>query len=194
MEQNKKDFDLLKVSFLTGIAFIIGGFFRTFLALTLAREENFLLIFIAIWIGFLVEAVFGIAVLAWLLRSVYPFRKLWLAGIGAFAAGILIPALLINQFFVTLLILPGFLIGLFFSIFIKERSGQRGLIFSVTLGFLLCQILIYSVGYDKEWMLWMYENVGVNSVGILMDIIMNMIIGVSVAIGVGVMVRSLNKS
>lgn len=189
MEQNKKELHLLKVSFLTGVAFIIGGFFRTFLELTLAREENYFFIFVAIWIGYLVEALFGISVLAWLLRRVYPYKKLWLAGMGAFAAGILIPALLINQFFVILLILPGFLIGLFFSMFLNEPSGRRGLILSITLGFLLCQVLVFSVRNDMDWTLWLYDNVGANSVKVLMDIIMNMIIGVSVAVGIGLMVR-----
>lgn len=193
MDQNKKEFSLLKVVLLTGLAFVIGGFFRTFLELTLAREGKFLLIFIAIWIGFLVEAVVGITVLASILRGVYPFKKLWMAGVGAFAAGILVPALIINQFFVILLILPGFLIGLFFSMFLNERSGRIGLILSITLGFLLCQILIYSASNDMDWMIWIYNNIGENSVKILMDIVMNFIIGVSVAVGIGFMVRKLDN-
>lgn len=99
------------------------------------------MIFMAIWLGFLVEASIGIAALAWLLKGVYPFRKLWLAGTGAFAAGVLFPALLINQFCFTLLVFPGFLIGLFFSKYLHERSGRDFLVLSITLGFLVCQVL-----------------------------------------------------
>lgn len=160
MDQNKKEFSMLKVVLLTGLAFVVGGFLRTFLELTLTREENFLLIFIAIWIGFLVEAAVGISVLASLLRKVYLVKKLWIAGVGAFAAGILIPALLMNQFFMAFLIFPRFLIGLFFSMFLNERSGRTGLIASITLGFILCQLLIYSARNDMDWMIWLYNNIG----------------------------------
>ena len=193
MEEDKIKLNLLKISLLTGIGFAVGGLFRTFLELTLASEENFLLIFIAIWIGFIVEAVIGLTVLAKLLRAVYPFKKLWLAGVGAFAVGILIPALLLNQFFIILLILPGFLIGLFFTMFLKEPLGRKGLILSITLGFLLCQVLVFTIRNDMGWVLWLYDNAGDNSLKVLIDIVMNMIIGISVAIGVGFMVRGLEK-
>ncbi|MGB4587660.1 MAG: hypothetical protein WBI17_00295 [Clostridiaceae bacterium] len=184
MEINKIKPNLIKLSLLTGIGFVVGGFFRTFLELTLADQENFLLIFIAIWLGFLVEAMIGMWVLASLLRRVYPFKKLWVAGVGAFAAGIFLPALFINQFFVALLILPGFLTGVFFSIFLGAQKGRATLIFSITLGFVLCQILIFSVGNDMSFTRWLYDNAGENSVKIIVDIIMNMIVGISVSIGV----------
>lgn len=184
MEINKIKPNLIKLSLLTGIGFVVGGFFRTFLELTLADQENFLLIFIAIWLGFLVEAMIGMWVLASLLRRVYPFKKLWVAGVGAFAAGIFLPALFINQFFVALLILPGFLTGVFFSIFLGAQKGRATLIFSITLGFVLCQILIFSVGNDMSFTRWLYDNAGENSVKIIVDIIMNMMIGISVSIGV----------
>lgn len=184
METNIFKLNLLKLSLLTGIGFIFGGFFRTFLELTLASHENFLLIFIAIWLGFVVEAMIGMSVLAALLRSTYPFKKLWLAGVGAFAAGIFLPALFINQFFVALLILPGFLTGLFFTIFLREPKGKTALILSLTLGFIICQIMVFSVHNDANWTMWLYENVGENSVMIIVDMVMNMIIGISVSIGV----------
>lgn len=184
METNIIKPNLLNLSLLTGIGFVVGGFFRTFLELTLASQENFLLIFIAIWLGFLVEAMIGMSVLAGLLRNVYSFKKLWLAGVGAFAAGIMLPALFINQFFVALLILPGFLTGLFFSIFLGDRKGRTTLILSITLGFILCQIMVFSVHNDANWTMWMYENIGENSVMILVDMVMNMIIGISVSIGI----------
>ena len=184
MKTNKFKLNLLKMSLLTGIGFVVGGFFRTFLELTLANQENFLLIFIAIWLGFVVEAMIGMWVLAALLGSIYPFKKLWLAGVGAFAAGIFLPALLINQFFVALLILPGFLTGLFFSIFLREPKGKTTLILSITLGFIICQIMVFSVQNDMAWTRWLYENAGVSSVKIIIDMVMNMIIGSSVSIGV----------
>jgi hypothetical protein len=184
METNKIKSSLFKLSLLTGIGFIVGGFFRTFLELTLTSQENFLLIFIAIWFGFVVEGIIGMWVLAALLRCIYPFKKLWLAGVGAFAAGIFLPALFINQFFVALLILPGFLTGLFFSIFLRELKGRTTLILSITLGFIICQILVFSVRNDMAWTMWLYENAGENSVKILVDMVMNLIIGISVSIGI----------
>jgi len=184
MEIKKIKPSLLKLSMLTGIGFVVGGFFRTFLELTLASQENFLLIFIAIWIGFVVEAMVGMWVLAALLRSTYSFKKLWSAGVGAFTAGVLLPALFINQFFVALLILPGFLTGVVFSVFLGEGKGRTTLIFSITLGFIICQVLVFSVRNDMAWTMWLYENAGENSVKIIVDIIMNMIIGISVSMGI----------
>lgn len=184
METYKIKPNLFKLSLLTGIGFVVGGFFRTFLEVTLTSQENFLLIFIAIWVGFLVEAMIGMWVMAVFLRSTVPFKKLWLAGVGAFAAGIFLPALFINQFFVALLILPGFLTGLFFSIFLGEGKGRTTLILSITLGFIICQVLVFSVRNDMAWTMWLYENAGENSVKILVDVVMNMIIGISVSIGV----------
>lgn len=189
METNIVKPNLFKLSLLTGIGFVFGGFFRTFLELTLTRQENFLFIFIAIWLGFVVEAIVGMWVMAVLLRNTYPFKKLWLAGVGAFAAGILLPALFINQFFVALLILPGFLTGLFFSIFLREQKGPATLILSITLGFIICQILVFSVRNDMAWTMWLYENAGENSVKIIIDMVMNMIIGISVSIGVWCTIR-----
>lgn len=189
METNIVKPNLFKLSLLTGIGFVFGGFFRTFLELTLTRQENFLFIFIAIWLGFVVEAIVGMWVMAVLLRNTYPFKKLWLAGVGAFAAGILLPALFINQFFVALLILPGFLTGLFFSIFLREQKGPTTLILSITLGFIICQILVFSVRNDMAWTMWLYENAGENSVKIIIDMVMNMIIGISVSIGVWYTIR-----
>lgn len=184
MQTNKVPLNLLKLTLLTGIGFVIGGFFRTFLEITLTSQENFLFIFIAIWLGFLVEAMIGMWVLATLLRNVYSFKKLWLAGVGAFAAGIVLPALFINQFFIALLILPGFLTGFFFSVFLGEQERRMILLASLTVGFIVCQILVFSVRNDTAWAMWLYENVGENSVKIIVDMAMNMIIGLSVSIGV----------
>lgn len=184
MQTNKVSLNLLKLTLLTGIGFVIGGFFRTFLEITLTSQENFLFIFIAIWLGFLVEAMIGMWVLATLLRNVYSFKKLWLAGVGAFAAGIVLPALFINQFFIALLILPGFLTGFFFSVFLGEQERRMILLVSLTVGFIVCQILVFSVRNDTAWAMWLYENVGENSVKIIVDMAMNMIIGLSVSIGV----------
>lgn len=184
MQTNKVPLNLLKLTLLTGIGFVIGGFFRSFLEITLTSQENFLFIFIAIWLGFLVEAMIGMWVLATLLRNVYSFKKLWLAGVGAFAAGIVLPALFINQFFIALLILPGFLTGFFFSVFLGEQERRMILLVSLTVGFIVCQILVFSVRNDTAWAMWLYENVGENSVKIIVDMAMNMIIGLSVSIGV----------
>lgn len=184
MQTNKVSLNLLKLTLLTGIGFVIGGFFRSFLEITLTSQENFLFIFIAIWLGFLVEAMIGMWVLATLLRNVYSFKKLWLAGVGAFAAGIVLPALFINQFFIALLILPGFLTGFFFSVFLGEQERRMILLASLTVGFIVCQILVFSVRNDTAWAMWLYENVGENSVKIIVDMAMNMIIGLSVSIGV----------
>lgn len=192
MEQQKQRINLPRLMFFTGLAFMVGGFFRTLLEWFLSQATEGgtgLQIFLAIWLGFIVEAAFGMAVLSYLLRRFYPFRKLWLAGTGAFALGILIPALLINQFFYALLILPGFLVGLFFSLLLKERSGRGSLVLLTTLGFVVCQVLEFSVRNDMAWTIWLYENVGSFSVTILMHIVQNMIIGASIALGVGLILR-----
>jgi hypothetical protein len=197
MEQQKQRLKLLRLMLLTGLAFMIGGFLRTLLEWFLsqaAEGENGLQIFLAIWLGFIMEATVGMAVLSYLLRRFYPFRKLWLAGTGAFALGILIPALLINQFFYLLLILPGFLVGLFFGLLLRERAGRGKLMLLTTLGFLVCQVLVYSVRNDMPWVIWLYKNAGSFSVTILMHMAQNMIIGIFIALGVGLMLRSSNKN
>jgi len=124
MKEHIQKFNLPVVTILTGFAVAIGGLLKT-LGICLISSESFLLIFLIIWFGFLLESAIGMAVLAFLLRRHYPFRKLWLAGTSAFALGILFPALMMNQFFYALLILPGFLVGLFFRQFINEQIGQK---------------------------------------------------------------------
>ena len=198
MEQQEQRLKLPRLMLFTGLAFMFGGFFRTLLEQSFLNkapgvETTGLEIFLTIWLGFLIEAVVGMAVLAGLVRKSYSFRKLWLAGTGAFALGILIPALLINQFFYALLILPGVLVGLFLGLLLKERSGRGILILLVTIGFLICQVLVFSVRNDIPWVIWLYENVGDNSVTILMHMIQDIIIGAFVALGVGLMLRNLNK-
>jgi len=131
------------------------------------------------------------AVLAGLLRKAYPFRKLWLAGTEAFALGILIPALLINQFFETTLILPGFLVGLFFSFLLHGGSGRGILPLLITLGFLLSQVLVYAVSNDKCWFIWVHERFGSHSVMMLIDLAQNRLIGVCTALGVSLTLRCL---
>ena len=55
----------------TGFAFAIGGLLKT-LGICLISFESFLLIFLIIWFGFLVDSAIGMAVLAFLLhRTVY---------------------------------------------------------------------------------------------------------------------------
>lgn len=117
MPEHIPKFNFPVVVILTGFAFAIGGLLKTLLELNLITSENFLLTFIAIWFGFVVQSAIGIAVLAFLLRRHYPCRKLWLAGTSAFALGILLPALLLNQFFYALLLFPGLLVGMFFRLF-----------------------------------------------------------------------------
>ena len=151
LEQQRKQLNLPRLMLLTGFAFVIGGFFRTFMEWLLSQAnegETVLQILLAIWFGFLVEAAIGMAALTYLLRSVYPPRKLWLAGTGAFALGIFIPALLINQFFYALLILPGLLVGFFFSLLLKEHSSRGIFMLVTTLGFLVCQVLVFLARND----------------------------------------------
>jgi len=192
MEQQKQRLNLPRLMLLTGLAFMIGGFFRTLLEWFLSQAAeggNGLQIFLTISLGFIVEAAVGMAVLSYLLRRFYPPRKLWLAGTGAFALGIVVPALLINQFFYALLILPGFLVGLFFELLLRERAGRGILMMLTTLGFILCQMMVFLVHNDMTWVMWLYENIGSFSITILMHMAQNMIIGTSIALGVGLMMR-----
>lgn len=197
MEQQRKQLNLPRLMLLTGFAFVIGGFFRTFMEWLLSQAnegETVLQILLAIWFGFLVEAAIGMAALTYLLRSVYPPRKLWLAGTGAFALGIFIPALLINQFFYALLILPGLLVGFFFSLLLKEHSSRGIFMLVTTLGFLVCQVLVFLARNDMAWTIWLYENAGYYSVTILLQMVQNMIIGASMALSAGLMINNLKKN
>ncbi|KJS10689.1 MAG: hypothetical protein VR67_17570 [Peptococcaceae bacterium BRH_c8a] len=189
MNEPIQKFNLPVISILTGFAFMIGGLLKT-LGIYLIFSESFLLNFIVIWFGFLVEAAIGMAVLAFLLRRHYPFRKLWLAGTGAFALGILFPALILNQFFYALLILPGFLVGFFFRQLLDEKIERKNLLFMTTLGFLICQIMILIFQPGNDICIWLREHLGPLSDSFYMHIvIIDAIIGFFVAIGVGLMVR-----
>ncbi|WP_449241174.1 hypothetical protein [Desulfoscipio gibsoniae] len=190
MNEPIQKFNLPVISILTGSAFMIGGLLKT-LGIFLIFSESFLLNFIVIWFGFLVEAAIGMAVLAFLLRRHYPFRKLWLAGTGAFALGILFPALILNQFFYALLILPGFLVGFFFRQLLDEKTERKNLLFMTTLGFLICQIMILIFQPGNGICIWLREYLGPLSDSFYMHIvIIDAIIGFFVAIGVGLMVRN----
>jgi len=189
MQEHTPKFNLLVVTILTGFAFVIGGLFKTLLGRYLISSENYLLIFLNIWFGFLVESAIGMAVLAFLLRRHYPFRKLWLAGTGAFALGILFPALMLNQFFYALLILPGILVGLFFRQLLNEHSERKNLLFMTTLGFLVCQIMVLTFQNDIPGSVWLREHLGPSSVSFFMHMVIDAIIGFFVAIGVGLMLR-----
>jgi len=174
---------------LTGLVFVFGGLFKTLLELHLIKTESFFLTFIAIWFGFLVQSAIGMAALAFLLRKYYPFVKLWLAGTGAFALGILFPALLMNQFFYALLLLPGLLVGMFFRLLLNEQSEQKSLLFMITLGFLICQIMLSAFQGDIPWSSWFYEHFGPSGVTTFMHMVIDAVIGIFVALGVGLMLR-----
>lgn len=192
MEAENK-LNTLKVVLLTGLAFVIGGFFRTYLELKFGWGEDVLLNFANIFGGFVVEAMIGFAVLAGLLKEIYPFKKLWLAGVGAFAAGILLPAIFVNQFFVALLIFPGVLIAILLALFLRARSGWKGLVLSIVLGFLACQILWFALVLNDNFLNWIYGSLGESNVTIIMNAIVNFIIGISIAIGVLRMLRAVGK-
>jgi hypothetical protein len=193
MEQQKQQFNLPKVMILTGMAFVAGGFFRTLLELLMnhsGQMDSGMQIFLTIWLGFIVEAAVGMAILSYLLRWVYPMRKLWLSGTGAFALGIFITAIMFNQFFYAFMIIPGYLVGLFFGLFLKERSGRKILILMPTLGFLFSQISGYILfNNNRAWVIWLYNNIGNLRVTILGNMVQDMIIGIFIALGFGLMMR-----
>jgi hypothetical protein len=193
MEQQKQQFYLPKVMFLTGLAFVAGGFFRTLLELLMNHSGQMpsgMQIFLTIWFGFIVEAAVGMAILSYLLRGIYPMRKLWLSGTGAFALGIFITAIMFNQFFYAFMILPGYLVGLFFGLFLKERSGRKILILMTTLGFLFSQISGYILfSNNRAWVIWLYNNIGNLNVTILWHMVQDIIIGIFIALGLGLMMR-----
>ena len=189
MQESIQRFNLPIVAILTGFGFMIGGLFKTLLEWHLFISENSLLTFIAIWFGFLVQSAIGMAVLAFLLRKYYPFGKLWLLGTSAFALGILFPALLLNQFFYALLLFPGSLVGMFFRLFLKERSEQESLLFMVTLGFLICQLITITFQNNIPGSVWLREHLGASSVMFFSHMVIDAVIGFFVALGVGLTLR-----
>jgi len=190
MQEHTRKFNLPVVAILTGFAFVIGGLFKTFLELYLGTENN---VFIVIWFGFLVQSAIGMAVLAFLLRRHYPFRKLWLAGISAFALGILFPALLLNQFIYAILFFPGLLVGMFFRLLLNEQSKRESLLFMITLGFLICNIMVSTFQSDIPGSVWLSEHLGPSSVTFLFHMVIDIVIGFFVALGVGLMIRRRNQ-
>jgi len=189
MKEHIPKFNLPVVTILTGFAFAISGLLKT-LGICLISSESFLLTFLIIWFGFLLESAIGMAVLAYLLRCHYPARKLWLAGTSAFALGILFPAYMMNQFFYALLILPGLLVGFFFRQFLNDQTEGKNLLFMITLGFLICQIMMPTfLINDTPGYVWLREHLGSSGVSIFLLMVSDAIIGFFVAFGVGLMVR-----
>jgi len=191
MQNHKNQFNLIIIAVLASFAFIIGGLPKA-LGICLISSESSLLIFLIIWFGFLLQSATGMAVLAYLLRSHYPARKLWLAGTSAFAMGILFPALLLNQFIYAILFFPGLLVGMFFRQFLNEQHGRESLLIMITLGFFICQILISTFQNNISGTVWLSEHFGPLSVTIIVHMIMDAIIGFFVALGVGLTILRVN--
>jgi len=191
MQNHKNQFNLIIIAVLASFAFIIGGLPKA-LGICLISSESSLLIFLIIWFGFLLQSATGMAVLAYLLRSHYPARKLWLAGTSAFAMGILFPALLLNQFIYAILFFPGLLVGMFFRQFLNEQHGRESLLIMITLGFFICQILISTFQNNIPGTVWLSEHFGPLSVTIIVHMIMDAIIGFFVALGVGLTILRVN--
>jgi len=191
MQNHKNQFNLIIIAVLASFAFIIGGLPKA-LGICLISSESSLLIFLIIWFGFLLQSGTGMAVLAYLLRSHYPARKLWLAGTSAFAMGILFPALLLNQFIYAILFFPGLLVGMFFRQFLNEQHGRESLLIMITLGFFICQILISTFQNNIPGTVWLSEHFGPLSVTIIVHMIMDAIIGFFVALGVGLTILRVN--
>src|SRR5690554_6449339 len=127
MQKDRHGFNLLVITAVTGIGFLVGGIVRTLLLQQLVPEGvsvGLSVVIPAVWFSYIVESAIGMAVLAYLFRKHYPFRRLWFVGIGAFALGSLLPAILLNQFFHLLLLLPGTLIALLFDRFLNERVSR----------------------------------------------------------------------
>lgn len=58
----------------------------------------------------------------------------------------------------------------------------------ITLGFLICQIIILTFQNDTPGYVWLREHLGSSSVSIFLHMVLDAIIGFFVAIGVGLMV------
>ena len=58
-----------------------------------------------------------------------------------------------------------------------------------TLGFLVCQIMVFAVQNDIPWSSWLYEHFGPMSVTTFMHMVIDAVIGFFVALGVGLMLR-----
>lgn len=192
MEEHGRTPHPVTIMVLTGLAFAAGGLFRSLAEWLLGLSgysESILPIALTIWTGFMAEAAVGMAVLSSLLRDLVPFHRLYRMGLGAFAIGILIGAFTVNQFFMALLLIPGFFVGLSFA-FLAGRGRGRGILFGmVLLGFALCQLLFISVWGNDAISIWLSELVGPFPLMFLMNALMDFLIGSFVALGVYLMLR-----
>lgn len=180
------------VMVLTGLAFAAGGLFRSLTEWLLGQSgysDSILPIALAIWTGFMAEAAIGMAVLSHLLRDVIPFGRLYRMGLGAFAIGILLGAFTVNQFFPALLVIPGIFVGLAFALLAGKGSGRGILLGMVFLGFALCQVLFITVWGNDTLSVWLSELVGPFTLMILMNAVMDFLIGAFTALGLFLMLK-----
>lgn len=192
MQEQNRTSSLVRTMMLTGLAFAAGGLFRTLTEWLFGQSgytESIIPIVLAIWIGFLLEAAIGMYVLAQLLKDRIPFRRLYRMGIGAFAIGILVSAIMVNQFFLALLTIPGIFVGLAFAVLAGTGRG-RGILFGMVLtGFILSHILFVAVWSNDALSVWLSEQVGPYTLMVLMNAAVDFLIGASIALGVCLMLQ-----
>lgn len=192
MQEQNQTSSLVRTMVLTGLAFAAGGLFRSLTEWLFGQSgytESLIPIVLTIWIGFMVEAAFGMAVLAHLSRDRISFRRLYLMGLAAFAIGILVSAVMVNQFFLALLTIPGIFVGLAFAILAGEGRG-RGILFGMVLtGFILSHILFVAVWSNDALSVRLSEQVGPYTLMVLMNAAVDFLIGAFVALGVFLMLQ-----
>lgn len=192
MQEHDHTSSLIRTMVLTGLAFAAGGLFRSLTEWFFGQSgytESIIPIVLSIWIGFMVEAAIGMYVLARLLRDRIPFRRLYLLGLSAFAIGILIAAIMVNQFFLALLTIPGLFVGLSFALLSGKGRG-RGILFGMVLtGFILSHILFVAVWSNDALSVWLSERLGYITLMVLMNAAVDFLIGSFVALGVFLMLQ-----
>lgn len=177
---------------LTGLAFSAGGLFRSLTEWLFGQSgytESIIPIVLAIWIGFMVEVAIGMVVLARLLKDRIPFRRLYLLGVSAFAIGILLAAIMVNQFFLALLTIPGIFVGLSFALLAGKGRGRGSLFGMVLTGFILSHILFVAVWSNDALSIWLSERLGYITLMVLMNAAVDFLIGSFVALGVFLMLQ-----
>ena len=184
MPDTSKKAGLLKVTLMTGMAFLLAGSIKSPLFQAYG-EENFLQIVLVIILSYLFQGVIGCYVLAWLLRDQYPIKRLWIICVGSILIGISIPVLLFSQFFFTLLFVPYILIGFVLGIFLKGKSQT---VLSCGIGGLLANAYFMLAGnLLQPLILKINDTYGVWLSSMVVNGVPDFLLGASIALGIALL-------
>ena len=186
---------IFNLTLITGLAFMVGGVINYPLSYLAYGEASAFMTILSIVLRYLVQAIIGCFALAWQLRQQYPFKKLWLMGVSSIILGILIPAILMNQFFYALLVFPGLLIGLAFGMFLWEIQAVWIMIATCSISMLIANIYYMGTGASlQSFNVWFIDKFGQYwTSNMLIEAIPNFLLGAGIALGVGLVLRKREK-